>query len=107
MTRTRETDRYPLPQRLVERFLAVAIARLSAVGGTARANACVKLPDEVLLELCRRLLDRRQAMGDAARWLRGVQTKAPTKSSVFRFAAVLYREFRAAADAFAARGGGA
>jgi hypothetical protein len=76
-----------------EAILQSTIERLKA-RGDARRFSCMSLPAPLFNDLCARLLDRTIPVRHTAEWLAGQLADAPTRSSVERFAATLFDEYR-------------
>jgi len=81
-------------KRVDEKMLAVATRRIAARGGSSRRLACMRLPDGVFQELCRRLLDRSKTVQETAEWLATSVPNSPSNSAVERFSDILLSEWK-------------
>ena len=104
-----ETDGAPIATAAADLqcFLTVAaIVRMNGLSGSARRLDCLALPSPVFEELCCRLLDRTAPIEGACTWLqsRAGGGMGVSRSSIFRFAAVLFKQFDLAWKSYAAGG---
>jgi len=89
--------------KLLNMLVQLTIARLNACGKTTRRQGCMFLPSPLFEQLCGRLLNRRFTVAETVNWLRAKFHDAPTKSSIYRFAGFLFKEFDKTVRDFARR----
>ena len=91
---TSESSDEPVKRDFSEALLQTTLERLKARGDTVKRFACMQLPSGFFNDLCRKLLERTGTVKEAAEWLQGQTSDAPSRSSVERFSDVLFEEYR-------------